>query len=48
MEQLFIALVFAVAVFYIYRTMFKKKGCGCGKSTCDGIHDSSKGTKESD
>lgn len=33
-EHLLLALMVALAAFYLLRVVFGKKGCGCGGSSC--------------
>ncbi|QOG12766.1 FeoB-associated Cys-rich membrane protein [Arcobacter sp. FWKO B] len=34
LETIFIGAVFAWAVYFIYKSLFKSSGCGCGKNSC--------------
>jgi hypothetical protein len=44
METLFMLIIAAVAVYYLYRKLIKTGGCSCGDGACCS---SSKSTKES-
>ena len=33
-ENIFIGLIFAWAVYFIYKSIFKSNGCSCGKNSC--------------
>ncbi|ACZ12566.1 hypothetical protein [Sulfurospirillum deleyianum] len=35
LENIFLGLVTLGAIYYLYRTLFKTKGCGCGKDSCN-------------
>ncbi|AFL68904.1 FeoB-associated Cys-rich membrane protein [Sulfurospirillum barnesii] len=35
-ENILLGLITLGAVYYLYRTLFKNKGCGCGKDSCSG------------
>lgn len=34
METIIIGVAFVGAAIYLYYSLFKKKGCGCGKDNC--------------
>lgn len=33
LENIFLGLITLGAIYYLYRTLFKNKGCGCGKDS---------------
>jgi hypothetical protein len=33
-ENIFIGLIFAWAIYFIYKSIFKSSGCSCGTSSC--------------
>lgn len=35
-EKIFLVVIALGAGYYLYRSIFKSKGCGCGKEGCGG------------
>ncbi|PKI81557.1 FeoB-associated Cys-rich membrane protein [Malaciobacter halophilus] len=34
MDKIFLIIITLIAIFYIYYTISKNKGCNCGKKNC--------------
>ncbi|NCD10969.1 MAG: FeoB-associated Cys-rich membrane protein [Epsilonproteobacteria bacterium] len=35
LENIFLGVITLGALYYLYRILFKTKGCGCGKDGCN-------------